>query len=70
MLFINNIYADTTGKLTSANSISKYMKSQQEDVSSNLILLYRGFYAEAFLLDVVSRYDIHGKKIFLSNEKI
>ncbi len=29
-----------------------------------------GFYAEAYLLDVVSRYDIHGKKIFQSNEKI
>ena len=71
--FLNNLiafYADTTGKLTSANSISKYMKSQQEDVSSNLILLYRGFYAESYLLDVVSRYDIHGKKIFQSNEKI
>ncbi len=71
--FLNNLiafYADTTGKLTSANSISKYMKSQQEDVSSNLILLYRSFYAESFLLDVVPRYDIHGKKIFQSNEKI
>ncbi len=71
--FLNNLiafYADTTGKLTSANSISKYMKAQQEDVSSNLILLYRSFYAEAYLLDVVPRYDIHGKKIFQSNEKI
>ncbi len=71
--FLNNLiafYADTTGKLTSANSISKYMKSQQEDVSSNIVLLYRGFYAEAFLIDVVPRYDIHGKKIFQSNEKI
>lgn len=71
--FLNNLiafYADTTGKLTSANSISKYMKAQQEDVSSNLILLYRGFYAEAYLLDVVPRYDIHRKKIFQSNEKI
>ena len=71
--FLNNLiafYADTTGKLTSANSISKYMKAQREDVSSNLILLYRGFYAEAYLLDVVPRYDIHGKKIFQSNEKI
>lgn len=71
--FLNNLiafYADTTGKLTSANSISKYMKAQQEDVSSNLILLYRGFYKEAFLLDIVPRYDIHGKKIFQSNEKI
>ena len=71
--FLNNLiafYADTTGKLTSANSIAKYMKSQQENVSANLILLYRGFFAEAFLLDIVSRYDIHGKKIFESNEKI
>ena len=71
--FLNNLiafYADTTGKLTSANSISKYMKSQEENVSSNLILLYRGFYAEAFLIDVVPRYDIHGKKLFESNEKV
>ena len=71
--FLNNLiafYADTTGKLTSANSISKYMKSQNEKVSSNLILLYRSFYSEAFLIDVVSRYDIHGKKLFESNEKI
>ena len=71
--FLNNLiafYADTTGKLTSANSISKYMKSQNVNVSSNLILLYRSFYSEAFLIDVVNRYDIHGKKIFESNEKI
>ena len=71
--FLNNLiafYADTTGKLTSANSISKYMKSQEENVSSNLILLYRGFFAEAYLIDVVSRFDIHGKKLFESNEKV
>ena len=71
--FLNNLiafYADTTGKLTSANSISKYMKSREENVSSNLILLYRGFYAEAYLIDVVPRYDIHGKKLFESNEKV
>ncbi len=71
--FLNNLiafYADTTGKLTSANSISKYMKSQEENVSSNLILLYRGFYAEAYLIDVVPRFDIHGKKLFESNEKV
>jgi len=71
--FMNNLidfYADTTGKLSSANSISKYMKSRQEDVSPNLILLYRGYYAEAFLLDIVQRYDIHGKKLFESNEKV
>ena len=71
--FLNNLavfYADTTGKLTSANSIVKYMKSQKENVSANLILLYRGFFAEAYLIDVVPRFDIHGKKLFESNEKV
>lgn len=71
--FLNNLavfYADTTGKLTSANSIVKYMKSQKENVSANLILLYKGFFAEAYLLDIVPRFDIHGKKLFESNEKV
>lgn len=70
--FLNSLiafYADTTGKLTSANSIAKYMKSQGENISSNLVLLYRNFYAEAYLLNVVPRYDIHGKKLLESNEK-
>ena len=71
--FLNNLiafYADTTGKLTSANSISKYEKSQGKNISSNLVLLYRSFYQEAYLLNAVSRYDIHGKRILESNEKI
>lgn len=71
--FLNNLiafYADTTGKLTSANSISKYMKSQGESISSNLVLLYRSFYEEAYLLNPASRYDIHGKKILESNAKV
>lgn len=71
--FLNNLiafYADTTGKLTSANSIAKYMKSQGENISSNLVLLYRNFYEETYLLNAVSRYDIHGKKLLESNEKV
>ena len=71
--FMNNLvafFADNIGKLNSANGISKYMKSQGENVSTNLILQYRSFYEEAYLLHVVPRYDIHGKKIFESNEKI
>lgn len=71
--FLNNLiafYADTTGKLTSANNIAKYMKSQGVSISSNLVLLYRSFYEEAYLLNITSRYDIHGKKLLESNEKI
>lgn len=71
--FLNKLiefYADTTGKLTSANSIAKYMKSQNEKISSNLVLLYREFYKDAYLLEPVQRFDIHGKKLLESNEKV
>ena len=71
--FMNNLLtflADTTGKLNSASSISRYMKSQQQDVSTNIVLDYTDYFAEAYLINKVNRYDIHGKKIFESNQKV
>ena len=71
--FLNNLVAflaDTTGKINSANSISKYMKSQNQDISTKIILEYTSHFIEAFLLNAVKRYDIHGKKIFESNQKV
>ena len=64
--FLNNLLsfiADTVGKLNSASSISKYMKSQQIDISTNVILSYMTYFNEALLTHSVSRYDIHGKKL-------
>ncbi|MCR5497773.1 MAG: ATP-binding protein [Paludibacteraceae bacterium] len=61
--------ADTVGKINSATSISKYMKSQQQPISTNVILDYAEYYAEAYLIDMVNRYDIHGRRIFESNRK-
>lgn len=71
--FLKNLIAflaDTTGKIHSATSISKYMKSQQLDVSANVVLDYTHFFSEAYLINEVKRYDIHGKKLFESNQKI
>ena len=71
--FMNNLlvfWADTIGKVNSATSISKYMKSQKQDVSTNVILDYTGYFEDAFLLKSVKRYDIHGKKIFETNQKV
>lgn len=62
--------ADTTGKINSATSIAKFMKSQQQEVSTNVIISYSDYFAEAYLMDKVNRYDIHGKKLFESNQKI
>lgn len=70
--FMNNLivfFADTIGKVGSATSISKYMKSLGQDVSANVVLDYTSYFTEAYLIDVVKRYDIHGRKLFESNQK-
>ena len=70
--FMNNLIvflADTIGKIGSATSISKYMKSLGQDVSSNVVLDYTSYFKEAYLIDIVRRYDIHGRKIFETNQK-
>ncbi len=70
--FLGNLVrflADNSGKIISANSIAKYMKSQGESVTSTAIINYIKFLCDSFMLHKVSRYDIHGKKLFESNEK-
>ena len=71
--FLNNLIvflADTIGKQTSATSISKFMKSEKIDISTNIILDYTSYFTDAKLIDAVKRYDIHGKKLLDSNRKI
>ena len=61
--------ADNAGKIISANSIAKYMKSQGDNVTSTVIINYTKFLCDAYLIHKVNRYDIHGKKLFESNDK-
>lgn len=70
--FLENLVrflADNAGKIISANSIAKYMKSQGDNVTSTVIINYTKFLCDAYLLHKVNRYDIHGKKLFESNDK-
>ena len=71
--FLNTLlryFADTIGKLSSLNNISKFMKSQGLDVSVKSIAAYLNYFRDAYLLLTVNRFDIHGKKLLESNEKI
>ena len=70
--FLENLVrflADNAGKIISANSIAKYMKSQGDSVTSAVIISYTKFLCDAYLIHKVNRYDIHGKKLFESNDK-
>lgn len=66
---IVSFLSDNIGKNISANSISKFMRSQGQTISPLLISNYIGFLTNAYIIDEVKRYDIHGRKIFETNEK-
>lgn len=70
--FLQNLLhylADNTGKLISAANISRYMKSNNDSVSTGLILNYISYLCNAYVIKEVKRYDIHGKRIFEHNHK-
>ena len=70
--FLENLISfisDSTGKIISASSISKYMKTQQIEVTTTVILNYLAYFCNAFIINKVPRYDIHGKRLLESSEK-
>lgn len=70
--FLENLtrfLADNTGKLISANSIAKYMKSQNFSITSTAIINYMKFLCDAYIVHKINRYDIHGKRLFENNDK-
>lgn len=65
--FIENLskfIADNDGKLVSTNSIVKFMKSQGEKISETITSTYISYLCKALIINSVTRYDIHGKKLF------
>lgn len=65
--FIENLskfIADNAGKLISTSSIVKFMKSQGEKISDSVTSAYIGYLSKALIINPVTRYDIHGKKLF------
>ena len=63
-------FSDTVGKLTSLNNISRYMKSQGQDIAVKSVSAYLSYFRDAYLLASVGRYDVHGKRLLESNEKL
>lgn len=66
---LTDFIADNIGKIISATSISKYMKYQGTNVASDTVIDYTGYLEEAYIINKVNRYDIHGKRLFENNDK-
>lgn len=69
--FINlsRFASDNIGKLMSPNSISKYLRSQGENLSPVIVQNYLKYLCNAYLAYKVPRYDIHGKQLLENNDK-
>ncbi len=70
--FLENLVAylaDNVGSLFSALNISKYLKSQQVDISTQVVINYLRTLANSFFVHKVVRSDVTGMKIFEIGEK-
>jgi len=61
--------SDNAGQLISANSISKYLKSQKIDLTPLTAINYLKAASNAYIINRVPRYDIHGKRLLETNDK-
>ncbi len=70
--FIENLshfIADNIGKMISVRNISNFMRSQGDSVSEPLIASYIKYLSNALIIKPVTRYDLHGKRLFEHNFK-
>jgi len=69
---LNNIIQfliENTGSIFSANTISKYLKSQSRNVSAETLYNHVDYVVESMLFTKVNRYDIKRKSVFATLEK-
>lgn len=70
--FLENLIryiADNVGSLLSATNISKFLKSQNIQKSTQSIINYIEYIENSFIINRVRRLNLQGKKIFESGEK-
>ncbi len=61
--------SDNTGQLVSATSLSKYLKSQRVELTPLSTINYLKAASNAYIINKVRRYDIHGKRLLETNDK-
>jgi hypothetical protein len=61
--------SDNAGQLVSATSLSKYLKAQRIELTPLSAVNYLKAAANAYIVNKVPRYDIHGKRLLETNDK-
>ncbi|MDE6469150.1 MAG: ATPase, partial [Muribaculaceae bacterium] len=57
------------GQLVSATSLSKYLKSQRIELTPLTAINYLRAASNAYIINKVPRFDIHGKRLLETNDK-
>ncbi len=61
--------SDNTGQLVSGTSLSKYLKAQRVNLTPLSAINYLKAASNAYIINKVPRYDIHGKRLLETNDK-
>jgi len=61
---------DNAGNILSSRKIADYFKSERRSVGHETVLNYLNYLESAFIIKRVPRYDLKGKKLLETNEKI
>lgn len=61
--------SDNAGQLVSATSLSKYLKSQRVELTPLSAINYLKAASNAYIINKVPRYDIHGRRLLETNDK-
>lgn len=60
---------DTTGRQFSADNVTKFLKSEGKNVSTQTIYVYLDALCKALMIKKIYRYDIHGKAVLKTLNK-
>ena len=66
---LSRYIADNIGKLFSSSNIAGFMSHENEDIASTTVKNYMRSLCNAYIINKVERWDIHGKQILSTNEK-
>ncbi len=67
---VTDFVFDNSGNILSSRKIAAYFKNERRSVGHETILNYLKYLESAFMISRVSRYDIKGKRLLETNEKI
>lgn len=61
--------SDNIGKMFSVSNIANFMSHEEDNIPSTTVKNYMRSLCNAYIINKVERWDVHGKQILSTNEK-